>query len=54
MRSDSKKKERMKVRASYLAAVLFTALAVVPIASAHAILVSSTPANDAIVDVLQS
>jgi copper transport protein len=50
MRSDSKKKERMKVRASSLAAVLFTALAVVPSASAHAILVSSTPANDAIVD----
>jgi copper transport protein len=46
---DAKKKERMQIRAGYLAAMLVTALAVVPSASAHAILVSSTPANDAVV-----
>jgi copper transport protein len=39
----------MKIRASYLAAVLVTALAVVPSASAHAILLSTTPANDSVV-----
>jgi copper transport protein len=39
----------MRIRASYLAAVLVTALAVVPTASAHAILLSTTPANDSVV-----
>ncbi|HET8873391.1 MAG TPA: copper resistance protein CopC, partial [Gaiellaceae bacterium] len=40
----------MRIRASYLAAVLVTALAVVPTASAHAILLSTTPANDSVVE----
>jgi copper transport protein len=40
----------MRVRASYLAAMLVTALAVVPTASAHAILLSTTPANDSVVE----
>ncbi len=40
----------MRIRASYLAAVLITALAVVPTASAHAILLSTTPGNDSVVE----
>ena len=40
----------VKIRASQFAAVLIAALVVVPTASAHAILLSSTPASDSVVD----
>jgi methionine-rich copper-binding protein CopC len=40
----------MKIRVSQLAGVMVIALAVVPSASAHAILLSSMPASDSVVD----